>query len=451
MKIPIILEKITDELQIYCKAIVIVGGSVRDYLLKKNPKDFDVEVYGISSLKELEKILQKYGKVNIVGKSFGVLKLKTKDYEFDFSLPRLEKKIAIGHKGFEVTCDTNLTYKEAFKRRDFTINAIGYDILTKEYIDPFGGRKDLDKKILRHIDSKTFVEDPLRVYRAIQFYARFELKIDKYTKELIKKMVNQGTLEELPKERIFEEWKKLLLKAKKPSLGLELMREIGVLKYYPELKALIGVKQDPKYHPEGDVWTHTLLALDKLKERDLKLKFAILCHDMGKAITTKEIDGKITSRGHEEAGVEIAKNFLKRLSDDKKLIKEVLPLVRWHFAPSAFFKQKAKNRAIRRLSTKVNIKELVKVAKADFLGRDVKEAKSGEFEAGEWLLKKAKELQVEKAPPKPLITGKDLIQLGLKPSPKFKIILDKLYQMQLDGKLQDKSELIKLVKNLTII
>ena len=449
MKVPKILQKISNELSKYSTYIVIVGGSVRDSLLGIKAKDFDVEVYGISSLEKLQNILKKYGSVNIVGKSFGVLKLKTDEYEFDFSLPRVEKKISKGHKGFDVICDANLEFHEAFKRRDFTINAIGYDIFKKSYIDPYGGINDLKNRFLRHIDDKTFVEDPLRVYRAIQFCARFELSVDKNTKNLMKKIVDNGDLEELPKERIFEEWKKLLLKSNKPSIGLRLMKELGVLKYYKELRDLIGIKQEPQYHPEGDVWTHTLMALDKLEDNDLKLKFAILCHDMGKAITTQIIDEKITARGHEEAGVEIAEKFLRRLTDDKKLIEGVLPLVRWHFAPLAFFKQKAKNSAIRRLSTKVNIEELVKVAKADFLGRKTKEALSGRFEAGEWLLKKAKELNVEKKPPKPLITGKDLIQLGFKPSPKFKEILNTLYEMQLDDKFKNKEEaLTYLQKNL---
>jgi tRNA nucleotidyltransferase (CCA-adding enzyme) len=448
MKVEKSIEKISNYLNKHGAKAIIVGGSVRDYLLNKEPKDFDIEVYGIS-LEKLQDLLSRFGKVMIVGKSFGVLKLFLDDEVYDFSLPRREKKIASGHRGFEVICDENLEYKEAFKRRDFTINAIGYDIEKSSFIDVYGGIRDLEKRVLRVVDEKTFVEDPLRVYRAIQFVARFELEVEPKTKELLKLMVSRGDLEELPKERVFEEFKKLLLKAKKPSIGFNLLKEIGALKYFPELKAIVGVEQDLTYHPEGDVWTHTLKALDALEKKDLKLSLAVLCHDLGKAVTTEVIDGKITSRGHEEAGVDIAESFLRRLTDDKKLIEGVLPLVRWHFAPSAFYKQKAKNKAIRRLSTKVNIKELVEVAKADFFGRGTKEAKSGIFKAGEWLLKKAKELSVENSPPKPFVRGSDLIDMGLKPSPLFKKLLEEVYQKQLDGKIKSKEEALEFLKDVS--
>jgi len=449
MKVDSIVKKISDELlKVGAKAIV-VGGSVRDHLLGLKPKDFDIEVYGME-LEELKELLSRYAKVSLVGKSFGVLKLSYGGKEYDFSLPRVEKKISKGHKGFEVTCNKDLTFKEAFKRRDFTINAIGYDLSNDKFIDLYKGREDLKNKILRVVDEQSFVEDPLRVYRAAQFIARFELSVDEFSKNLIKSMVKNGSLKELPKERIFEEIKKLLLKSKKPSLGFEFLKEIGALEYFPQLKAIIGVKQEPLYHPEGDVWTHTMMALDamaKSQKKDLKLLLAVLCHDLGKAVTTTVIDDKITSRGHEEAGVKIAEEFLKTLTDDKKLIDGVLPLVRWHFSPSAFYKQNSKNKAIRRLSTKVNISELVEVARADFLGRATDEAKRGEFKAGEWLLEKANMLDVKNSPPKPFIQGRDLIKLGLKPSKVFKDILDELYEKQLDGELKSYEEAFEYLKS----
>jgi len=445
MKVDMIIKTISDDLQKIGAKAIVVGGSVRDYCLGFEPKDYDIEVYKVE-LDELKNFLSSYGKVSLVGKSFGVLKLSHDGKIYDFSIPRTEKKIAKGHRGFEIKCDKNLDYKEAFRRRDFTINAIGYDIQNQKYIDVYDGLNDLKKRVLKVVDEKTFVEDPLRVYRAAQFVARFELKVDDKTKELLKLMVDRGDLEELPKERVFEEFKKLLLKAKKPSLGFELLKEIGALKYFPELNNIIGVKQEPKYHPEGDVWTHTMMALDALEKKDLKLALALLCHDLGKAETTEVIDGKITSRGHEEAGVFLAEKFLRRLTDEKKLIEGVLPLVRWHFVPSAFYKQNSKAKAIRKIATKVDIKELVEVAKADFFGRDTKEAKSGVYEAGEWLLKRADELDVKDTPIEPLIRGRDLIDLGLKPSKEFKKILDELYEKQLDGEFKDKDEALKYVK-----
>ena len=446
MKIPKILENISESFTHHDIKAILVGGSVRDAILGIEPKDFDIEVYGIDSLDELEAILSEFGKTNSVGKSFGVVKLTVDKKEYDFSLPRVEKKTGAGHRGFDVVCDGGLDFQTAFRRRDFTINSIGYDIQEKNFIDVYGGIEDLKKRVLRVVDEKTFVEDPLRVYRAVQFVARFELEVEPKSFELLKKMVDSGSLDELPKERVYGEFKKLLLKAKKPSLGFVMMKELGILDYFAELKAIVWIEQEPLYHPEGDVWTHTIKALDECK-KDIKLLLATLCHDMGKAVTTEVIDGKITSRGHEEAGVKIAESFLKRLTDDKRLIEGVLPLVRWHFAPSAFFKQRAKNKAIRRLSTKVNIEELVEVAKADFLGRDTDEAKKRVFKAGEWLLKKAKKLRVENSPPKPFVQGKNLIELGLKPSPLFKQILGELYEKQLDGDFKDVDEALKYLKS----
>ena len=449
MKIPKILEQIAQDFSYHDIKAILVGGSVRDSFLNLEVKDYDIEVYGVKSYEELTKLLQSYGKVFTVGKSFGVVKLKTDKYEFDFSLPRTETKVASGHKGFEVVCDAKLDFTTASKRRDFTINSIGYDIVQKKILDPYGGVEDLQNKLLKVVDKKTFIEDPLRVYRAMQFIARFELKLEPKTKELIMMMVQGGDLEELPKQRVFEEFKKLLLKADKPSLGLEFLKDVGALRYFPQLKALINTPQDKEYHPEGDVWIHTMKALDALKQKDLVLKFAVLCHDMGKPDTTAFVDGRIRSRGHEEVGVEIAQDFLKILTDDKKLISQVLPLVRYHYAPSALYKQNSKNKAIRRLSTKVNIEQLVKVAKADFLGRDTPEAKSGIYKAGEWLLQKAKELKVENKPPSPLITGKDLINIGLSPSPQFKKILDEVYQKQLDDGVRIE-ELLDYLKKIII-
>jgi tRNA nucleotidyltransferase (CCA-adding enzyme) len=232
-------------------------------------------------------------------------------------------------------------------------------------------------------------------------------------------MSQRGDLKELPKERIFDELKKLLLKSKKPSIGFELLREFGALKYFPELKSLIGVQQEKKWHPEGDVWVHTMMSLDEMSKlltgdakKDLILMLGILCHDFGKPETTQLIDGKIRSLGHEAAGVEPTKIFLSRLTDEVKLIESVLPLVKYHLSPSQFFSQKSSDKAIRRLSTKVNIEDLELVARADFFGRDLDEAKSGKFAAGDWLLDRASKLCVKKEPLKKLLFGRDLISLG---------------------------------------
>ena len=456
MKIPKIIEQISKELKVKNAKAIVVGGSVRDHFLNLSIKDYDVEVYGLETLEELEKILAQYGSVNLVGKSFGVLKFTYDGEEYDFSFPRTEEKVAAGHQGFEVSCDGSLSYKNAALRRDFTINALGYDVAKKEFLDPYGAKVDMEKKLLRHISSKTFIEDPLRVYRAVQFCARFEYVLDENSFELCKSMVEQGMLDELARERIYIEFQKLLLKSKKPSIGFELMRELGIIeKYYPELHALIDVPQSPVWHPEGDVWIHTMMCIDKMvtlrcgdEKQDLKMMFAILCHDLGKATHTQVTPEKISAIGHELAGLEPTKSFMYRLTDEHDFIASLLPLVEHHLAPSLYFRGKAKKSTIRRLATKVNIEELVTVARADFLGRTTEASLKGIYEAGDWLLAKAEELDVYNKPLVSLIQGRDLIALGLEPSKEFKVLIDQVYEKQLEGELKSKEEAIAFVKSL---
>ena len=462
MKLPKIIQTISTKLAKQNAKAIVVGGSVRDHFLQLPVKDYDVEVYGLDSLEDLVSVLEMYGSVNLVGKSFGVLKFSHEGEEYDFSFPRRESKVGSGHRGFDVSVDGYLELKEATRRRDFTINALGYDVQAQTFLDPFGGMKDIEAKRLRHINDDTFIEDPLRIYRAVQFVARFGFTFDKQTFLLCKKMVEEGMLEELPKERVYAEWKKLLLKSSKPSIGFELMRELCILeRYFPELHAIVDIPQSPKWHPEGDVWIHTMMTLDamakelKMKNEKLKMKerqklmflFAILCHDLGKVThTTIEEDGTIRSIGHEYAGIEPTKKLMYRLIDEHDLIETVLPLVEHHLKPSQFYTGGAKASAIRRLATKVNIEELVVVAKADFLGRTTKESLTGVYHAGEWLLEKSCALNVVNKPLDSLLQGRDLIALGLEPSPQFKEILDAVYGEQIEGKITTKEEAVKFIK-----
>ena len=481
MYLPTIIKNISKRLHEHKAKAIVVGGSVRDHFLKLPIKDYDIEVYGLDNIALLEKILSEFGSVNLVGKSFGVLKFVHEKEEYDFSFPRLESKVAKGHRGFDVQVDGEMSFKEAAKRRDFTVNAMGYDIEEKAFIDPFNAQLDIELQVLRHIDDNSFVEDPRRVYRAVQFSARFEYALADETKVLCIDMITKGMLEELPHERIYVELKKLLLKAKKPSLGFELMRELGVLQYFPELQAIIDVPQDPIWHPEGDVWTHTLLSIDAIAsilsneerrvkseelrrddKQKLQLLFAVLCHDFGKAMTTTiemltdthhsslitlHSNARIRAIGHEEAGIELTKRFMYRLTSEHDFIESILPLVEHHQKPSQFYKNGAKSKAIRRLATKVNIEELIIVAKADFFGRTSPEALSGVYEAGEWLLEKAKGLKVQNKPLNNLLQGRDLIALGLEPSPEFKLILDEVYELQMEGDLSTKEEALTYIEN----
>ncbi len=455
MKLPKIIQTISNELQKQNAKAIVVGGSVRDHFLELPIKDYDIEVYGLENMEQLEELLGEYGSVNLVGKSFGVLKFNYKGEEYDFSFPRSESKVGKGHRGFDVEVDGSMSFEKAARRRDFTVNALGYDVEEKRFIDPFGGLEDIEQKKLRHIDDETFVEDPLRVYRAVQFCARFGYQLADETFVLCKRMVEEGMLEELPKERVYTEFVKLLIKAPKPSLGFELMRELGILRYFPELEALIDVVQSPQWHPEGDVWVHTMMCVDEMagllgddETLNLKYMFAILCHDLGKATTTTiDEDGRIRAKGHEEAGLEPTKSLMYRLMDEHDFIKSLLPLVEHHLKPSQFYAGGAKASAIRRLATKVNIEELLVVAKADFLGRTTEAALTRNYKAGAWLSDQASKLNVNTKPLEHLLQGRDLIELGLEPSPKFTDILNEVYTLQIEGNVENKDEALRYVKD----
>ena len=445
-KIPKVLEDILKNLQELGATSILVGGCVRDYFLNIPVKDYDVEIFGIDCFETIEKSLQKFGSVKLVGKSFGVLTLRVDEYDFDFALPRTEKKIGNSHQDFEVITNAKLSFKEAAIRRDFTINSIGYDFFKQEFLDPFNGINDLKNKIIKHIDDNTFIEDSLRVYRAVQFASRFDFKIDKNTKKLCKEIVLKDELKYLPKERIYEELKKLFLKSEKPSIGFELFRELGILKYFPELEVLINCEQDKEYHPEGDVWIHTMMCLDEmariLKEekiedeyRKLYLFYAILCHDFGKPFCTQEINGKITSHKHESLGIEPTISFLSKLTNERKFIEIVCSLVKNHLTPFQLYLAESSLKAIKRLSLKVNIEDLCLVCLSDCLGRTIKDKEKCP-NATSWLLNKAKELDIHNVPIKPSVQGRDLIKLGFKPSDKFKEILEFAFDLQLDFHLE---------------
>ena len=454
LTLPEILEDILKDLQEIGATPIIVGGSVRDFFLNIPVKDYDIEIFGIDSLETIQKSLEKFASVKMVGKSFGVLTLRVNEYDFDFALPRIEKKIGNTHQDFEIITNANLSFKEAAIRRDFTINAIGYDFCTKDFLDPFDGINDLKNRVLKYIDDKTFIEDSLRVYRAVQFSARFDFSLDERTFELCKKIVQNNELHFLPKERIYEEFKKLFLKSSKPSIGFELLKDLGVLKYFPELKALISCVQDPIYHPEGDVWIHTMMCLDELSRilkeeniadeyRKLYLFYAILCHDFGKPFCTKEINGKITSHKHESLGIEPTISFLSKLTNEKKFIEIVSSLVKNHLIPFQLYLAESSLKAIKRLSLKVNIEDLCLVCLADCLGRTILDKEKCP-KATFWVLNKAKELDIHNEPIKAIVQGRDLIELGFKPSDKFKEILEFAFDLQIDENMK-KNEIIKKI------
>jgi len=423
-----------------------VGGCVRDSILGLTLKDIDVEVSGIQPA-VLKKLLESRFRVDLVGEAFAVFKIH--GIPVDVSLPRREVKTGDKHQDFDVSADPFLPVEKAAARRDFTVNSIMYDPLADELIDPFNGCGDLENKILRHT-SERFIEDPLRILRGMQFAARFELKPAEETIKICRGM----TQDNLPAERIFDEWKKLVLHGIKPSIGLTFLKDSGWLRFYPELEALCGCEQEKEWHPEGDVWTHTLHCMDGfaggrvgVEWEDMVVGFAVLCHDFGKPATTLFEDGRLRSRGHETAGEEPTRAFMGRMTNQKDLIDEIVALVTTHLRPKELHEGGAGDSAIRRLARQVKrIDRLVRVARADRMG--VPPFENSDFPDGDWLLKRAAELEVVDSRPKPIVMGRHLIELGVKPGPEMGKVVDALYEQQLDGKFFTLEEGLKLAREL---
>lgn len=402
MKLPPVISTLCKTLVDSDARPVLVGGYVRDHFLEQESKDIDIEVYNISSLDKLKTSLSQLAPVHDVGKSFGVLKIHMDGFDFDISLPRTEQKTAKGHKGFSVKTDANLDFKTAASRRDFSMNAIGYDIQTQSFLDPYNGQDDIKNKIIRHVSDKSFAEDPLRVLRAVQFCARFNFKLDTNTLTLCQNMVKENMLSELPQERIFEEYKKLLLKANKPSIGFFLLDQMNAL--YPELKEL-----------SKETFRETMNCLDNMRslitkdtKTDLVLMLSSLCYKLEKTTS-----------------------FLNRLSNEKNLIDKVISLTNNYSVPSRLYINKADDSAILKLSTKVNIQDLIQLSHADYM---ISHKDAQDYPAGEWLTLRATQLHVLKEGPKALLQGRDLIKRGLSAGKTFKRILDDAYEAQLDRK-----------------
>jgi tRNA nucleotidyltransferase (CCA-adding enzyme) len=429
---------------------LVVGGWVRDRLMGRSSKDIDLEIYGVP-VDRLKDVLGEFGNVNTVGESFTVYKVAG----IDVSLPRRESRTGRGHRGFEVVGDPNLPFTEAARRRDFTVNAIAWDPLADEYIDPFNGRGDIAAKLLRAVDLRTFGEDSLRVLRAVQFAARFEFTLDAATADLCR----QIPLDDLPSERIWMEIEKLLLQAPRPSTGFSLALDLGVIaRLFPEIHALVRCEQEPEWHPEGDVWVHTLMVIDQARtriddldrSRQIVIMLGAVCHDLGKPLTTAFIDGRIRSIDHEQAGVAPATAVLDRLNihtiDGFDVRKQILGIVAHHLKPGMFRQSPTpvSDGAFRRLAEKVDLELLARLAKSDCLGR------SGHFDcsAMDWFLDRARDLGVQHAPPEPIVKGRHLLALGLKPGPRIGVILRQIYEKQLDGSFTSIDEGIALARQI---
>ncbi len=428
---------------------LIVGGWVRDRLMGLPSKDIDIEVYGIPG-DRLRMLLEPFGRVEAVGESFRVYKIG----DIDVSLPRRESKAGRGHRGFAIAGDPGMTVEEASRRRDFTINAIAWDPLTGEYLDPHDGRGDIARRRLRVVDEATFGDDSLRVLRAIQFAARFEFSLDDTARALCR----TTPLDDLPAERIWGEIEKLLLAARQPSIGLALAMELGIItRLFPPLQTLSGCPQEPDWHPEGDVWVHTLQVVDQARQliddlprpQQVAVMLGALCHDLGKPATTSLVNGRIRSMDHEDQGVAPAIALLDGLNihsiDGYDVRRQVLGLVAQHLKPGAWHKVRDQvgDGAFRRLAHKVDLELLARLARADCLGRA-----PGRFDcsAMDWFLERARSLGVEHRPPAPILLGRHLLALGLEPGPRVGAVLKAVYDQQLDGKVTTLDEAVAAAK-----
>jgi tRNA nucleotidyltransferase (CCA-adding enzyme) len=422
----------------------IVGGFVRDLVMGKVPKDIDVEVHGLPQ-DQLEKVLggfkDTHGEAKLVGKAFGVYKLG----DYDIAMPRTEKKVGPGHKGFTVDINHEISIEDASRRRDLKFNSMLYDPIEHKILDPHGGMEDISKGQISHTDEKAFAEDPLRVFRVARFKATTGFKVHPETTQLSKSLLNE--LSTLPKERILGEMEKILLKGKKPSDAFRWLDKVGVIeKMFPELHALQAIDQGKKHHPEGNAFEHTMLALDAvpIKERTLPVMLGILAHDLGKATVQSEKDGDaVHFFGHAEEGATIADKFLKRFTDETELTNHVLALVKHHMKPYDL-KKNLNKASLRRLGLKVNIEDLMKVHRADKLGRG-KEVDNNEIAHIDKILSTWDEIKHEI---KPMIQGRHLIDMGMKPGKHFGEILNKVFQAQLDGEFNTPEDGLKFVNNL---
>jgi tRNA nucleotidyltransferase (CCA-adding enzyme) len=459
LRLPVALDRIVRELSAAGFRAVAVGGSVRDALPGLHPKDFDIEVYGMS-YDSLATFLAGRGRVDLVGKSFGVVKLSVTDptlggHAWDFSIPRHDSKTGRGHRDFRATFDEEITPREAASRRDFTINAMAYDPVTGKLFDFFGGQDDLHHRILR-ATSEAFSEDPLRVLRGMQFACRFDLTVEPATAAMSRAIAREYST--LPSERIAEEFMKWAVKSTRPGRIAEYLEATGWMIHFPEIASLSGVPQDPEWHPEGDVGVHTMHVLDqasRIAGRDrlsgddrAVLVFASLAHDFAKPATTelRGREGRLrwTSWGHEPAGGPMARAFLERIGIKSAIVDQVVPLIENHLAHHSIGKE-ITPRAVRRLAIRLapaSIAQLIRVIEADASGRPP--LAPGVPPAAAQILAAAESEAVHARPQPPLILGRHVLPyFDNRPGVHIGEVTHAAYEAQADGAFSTEEEALR--------
>ena len=407
---------------------LLVGGWVRDFVRGFETVDYDIEVYGIEAGK-LRGLLDQYGRVDAVGEAFTVYKVRLRDgdkrFVVDVSLPRRESKTSRGHRGFVVEGDPSMSIEEAACRRDFTINAIMYDPLTEEYLDPYGGREDLQRKLIRVVDPNTFVEDSLRVLRAMQFASRFQFEIEAATVQLCRGI----DLSDLPAERIWAEVEKWLLQSERPSIGLRAAHELGIIeKLWPEIQALIDTNPESFLRLGRRLDEARKLIDDLPRPKRIAVMLAALCSDFGKQ----------------------ANGFLARLKvftvDHYDVRSQALSLIRHREIPETWFRRAAQitDGDFRRLALRVEPGLIHRLSLADNLSDGV----DASLEIAKWFVSRVRELGVEMEAPKPLLMGRHVLAFGLEPGPRIGEITRAVYEMQLDGEVSTIDDAIEAARRI---
>jgi tRNA nucleotidyltransferase (CCA-adding enzyme) len=459
VSLPPVLDRILRDLRAAGFRALVVGGAVRDALLGIDAKDVDIEVYGIS-YDRLAGFLERYGRIDLVGRSFGVVSFTAQDaVSCHFNVPRRDSRIGLGHRDFLSTFDENITPREAASRRDFTINALSFDPVTGEVLDFYHGREDLQNRVLR-ATSDAFSEDPLRVLRGMQFACRFDLTLDPETAAMCRSIADQYST--LPKERVAEEFMKWAVKSLRPGRLAGYLSQTGWIKHFAEIERMTGVPQDPEWHPEGDVGTHTMHVVDaaaRIAEREglegddrAMLLFSALTHDFAKADTTelREKNGKLrwTAYGHESAGGPLARRFLERIGIKSAIVNQVVPLVENHLAHSSLGPE-VTPRSVRRLATRLapaSIVQLLRLIEADASGCPPRPG--GLPDAVACIRDMAAAQAVEERPQPPLILGRHVLPFFQgRAGPHIGEVTTAAYEAQLDGAFSTLEEAQRWLEN----